>query len=267
MVRAFSCAHIRSHEIHPSECPSSAAWFAAAPQRPRDGPRMRGEGAGDRRETGQRIHEGVAFSVLSSVAAEEEMRPPTRASLPRLQRSSARLARSANCLGSCTTMGYGRCAPVTMPGTRLSRGSLGSGRQLGARDESVTTCATSASWRCTNDGLMTRCVSSKRACRSQPKGGWHFNVAFNLSGVACAFAAAGGWSAAARLFGAAEALFEHLAQPVDDYARPSLRRRQRPVRECLGEVELAEAWAAGRALSEADATAYALKAVTERQPR
>jgi hypothetical protein len=36
-----------------------------------------------------------------------------------------------------------------------------------------------------------------------------------------------------------------------------------PVRERLGEPELAAAWAAGRALSEADAAAYALTTVAD----
>ena len=36
-----------------------------------------------------------------------------------------------------------------------------------------------------------------------------------------------------------------------------------PVRERLGEAELAAAWAAGRALSEADAAAYALTTVAD----
>jgi hypothetical protein len=39
-----------------------------------------------------------------------------------------------------------------------------------------------------------------------------------------------------------------------------------PVRERLDEGELIEAWAAGRALDEADATAYALKTVAELPP-
>ena len=95
---------------------------------------------------------------------------------------------------------------------------------------------------------------------------WHFNVAFDLSGIACVLAAAGEASAAARLFGAAEALNEHLGEPVEDYAMRAFAEGSAPVRERLGEVELAEAWAAGRALDEADATAYALKTVTELPP-
>ena len=73
----------------------------------------------------------------------------------------------------------------------------------------------------------------------------------------------GDLGAAARLFGAAEALHERLGQPIEDYAFRAYAEGSAPVRDRLDEVELAAAWAAGRALNEADAAAYALKTVDE----
>ncbi len=96
--------------------------------------------------------------------------------------------------------------------------------------------------------------------------GWHLNLAWTLGGLGCALATLGELDASARLLGAAEALHERLSQPIDKYAVRAYADCSAPVRERLGEAELAAAWAAGRALSEADATAYALMTVAELAP-
>ena len=95
------------------------------------------------------------------------------------------------------------------------------------------------------------------------QGSWHLNIAFTVGGIGCALGMLGELTPSARLLGAAEALHERLGQPVDDYAVRAFAEGSAPVRDRLAEVELAAAWAAGRALSEADAAAYALKTVTE----
>jgi hypothetical protein len=71
--------------------------------------------------------------------------------------------------------------------------------------------------------------------------------------------------ASARLLGAAETLHERLGQPLDPYAR-AYDECSAPVRERVREPELAAAWAAGRALSEEDAAAYARMTVAELAP-
>ncbi len=93
--------------------------------------------------------------------------------------------------------------------------------------------------------------------------GWHMNIAWNLGGLGCALATLGELSVSARLLGAAEALHERLGQPLEPWAARVYTDCSAPVRERLGEAELAAAWAAGRALSEADAAAYALTTVAD----
>ena len=96
--------------------------------------------------------------------------------------------------------------------------------------------------------------------------GWHQNVAWSLVGLGCALATLGKLDTAARLLGAGEALSEPLGQPPDEYAVRAFDECSAPVRERLDEPELAAAWGAGRALGEADATAYALNTVADQVP-
>jgi Tetratricopeptide repeat len=93
--------------------------------------------------------------------------------------------------------------------------------------------------------------------------GWHMNIAWNLGGLGCALATLGELGVSARLLGAAEALHERLGRPLEPWAARVYTDCSAPVRERLGEAELAAAWAAGRALSEADAAAYALRTVAD----
>ena len=95
------------------------------------------------------------------------------------------------------------------------------------------------------------------------QGSWHLAIAWTVGGIACGLAMLGDLTVSARLLGASEALHERLGVPIEDYAVRAFAEGSAPVRERLGEVELAAAWAAGRALSEADAAVYALKTVTE----
>ena len=96
-----------------------------------------------------------------------------------------------------------------------------------------------------------------------PQTGWHALVAGSLRGLGCALASLGKLDTAARLLGASEALFEPLGQPIEAYAVRAFDECGAPVRARLDEPELAAAWAAGRTMSEADATEYALSATAE----
>jgi predicted ATPase/DNA-binding SARP family transcriptional activator len=93
--------------------------------------------------------------------------------------------------------------------------------------------------------------------------GWRPLVVWNLGGLGCALASLGKQDAGARLLGAAEALRERVGQSIDPYAARAYDECTAALRERLDEPELAAAWAAGRAMSEADATAYALNEVEE----
>jgi predicted ATPase/class 3 adenylate cyclase len=95
---------------------------------------------------------------------------------------------------------------------------------------------------------------------------WHVNVAWTVDGLGCALASLGELDAAARLLGAAEALHERIGRRLEPYAVKAFEEGSAPVRERIGEPELSAAWAAGRAMSEADAAAYALATVGARAP-
>ena len=98
------------------------------------------------------------------------------------------------------------------------------------------------------------------------EGGWHLNVAYTLGGTGCALASLGELAASARLLGAADAMHERLGEPLEPYAVRTYDECSEPVRSRLDDPELAAAWATGRAMSEADAAAYAQGVVAEWVP-
>jgi hypothetical protein len=66
---------------------------------------------------------------------------------------------------------------------------------------------------------------------------------------------------AARLLGAATALQERIGEAIQGYSVDAYEEAAAPVVERLGKPEVAAAFAAGQAMSEADATGLALAAV------
>jgi tetratricopeptide (TPR) repeat protein len=96
--------------------------------------------------------------------------------------------------------------------------------------------------------------------------GWRLNVAYSLCGLASVLAARGELEAAARLLGASEMLQELIGEKPSLYAVRIYNDYAAPVLEQRAEPEIAAAWHAGRAMSEADAAAYALAAVAEPAP-
>ena len=96
------------------------------------------------------------------------------------------------------------------------------------------------------------------------------SIALSLRGLAATAAADGQLDAAARMLGAAERIDEQTGFGVflaDESERAVLDDATAPVLERAGEPDIAAAWAAGRAMSEADAAAYALATVAEKASR
>ena len=68
---------------------------------------------------------------------------------------------------------------------------------------------------------------------------------------------------AARILGAAEAIDEQIEYTMAPYERLALANAVASVVDRVDEPEIAAAWAAGRAMNEADAAAYALATVAK----
>jgi predicted ATPase/class 3 adenylate cyclase len=85
------------------------------------------------------------------------------------------------------------------------------------------------------------------------------NAAESLDGLACTAAARGEAGRAARLFGAAEALREAMGIPLPSAARALREPYTRAARSRLDEVEWTRRWEEGRAMSQEEAVALALK--------
>ena len=68
----------------------------------------------------------------------------------------------------------------------------------------------------------------------------------------------GEWARTPRLLGAAEALRERMANPLQPRERAEYERYLNRAREALGEAAAAAGWEAGRALSLEQAVAFAL---------
>ena len=89
-----------------------------------------------------------------------------------------------------------------------------------------------------------------------------------LLGLAAATAAVGDLRSGARLLGASETVERQIGEEIDlPYARSAYAEALAPLVERAEEPEIAAALAAGRAMSESEAAAYALLAVAEQTPR
>jgi hypothetical protein len=96
--------------------------------------------------------------------------------------------------------------------------------------------------------------------------GYRYGIAFNLAGMAGVAAAGGRPERSARLFGAAQALFDAMGQVVELVDRIEYDRNREIARAQLGGEAFAAAWAAGRALSLEQAIAGALELAAEVPP-
>jgi tetratricopeptide (TPR) repeat protein len=85
------------------------------------------------------------------------------------------------------------------------------------------------------------------------------SIPISLRGLAAAASVRGELESAARMLGAAEAIEESSNWPgLEWYERDALAVAIAPVIEQIAEPEIAAAWAAGRAMSEAEVAEYAL---------
>ena len=227
-------------------------------RRPHGGPRMGEEALLLSRELGDRLHEGFALCILSAIAAQEGDDAAYEALASAATAIFRELGADMPLLAAHPrrrTAGD-RAGDYARARASLEE-SLARARALGARDEicnDLCDLGVLALYERRFDDalrLFAREPAPRKAGQLAPS-----TSLDRLWGIGCGLAAAGDLGAAARLFGAAEALHERLGQPIDDYAVRAYAEGSAPVRERLGEVELAAAWAAGRALSEADAAAY-----------
>jgi predicted ATPase/class 3 adenylate cyclase len=217
------------------------------------------------RELGDRLDEGLALWILSTIAAEvgdayEDLASSAAAIFRELGADVALLAlMHDDGLRAIDTGDYPRARAAL-------DASLERARAMSARDEicnDLTDLGVLALYERRFDDALRLFGESLPLARQSS---WDILVAWGLWGIGCGLAAAGDLRSAARLFGAAEALHERLGQPIEPWAVRAYAEGSAPVRERLGEDDLAAAWAAGRALNEADAAAYALQTVTEPLP-
>ena len=96
--------------------------------------------------------------------------------------------------------------------------------------------------------------------------GWPTNVSYSLRGLGAAAAARGHAETAARLLGAAEGLLERIGDQTQPYATRAFEEAAAPVSQRRAEAAVAAAWATGRAMSEADAVAFARATVAAPAP-
>ena len=104
------------------------------------------------------------------------------------------------------------------------------------------------------------------ALESALRTGWRINVVYSLRGLAATAAAGGGLETAARLLAASDVIDEEIGEQIQGYAARIFAETATQVHDRLGEPSIAAAYAEGRAMSQADAVAYALAAVPERTP-
>jgi len=92
------------------------------------------------------------------------------------------------------------------------------------------------------------------------------DVPLSLRGLAASTAVRQHLESAARVLGAAETIEEQIGEEMWPYERLAFAEAMAPVVDRAEEPAIAAAWAAGRAMSEADAVSFALATVAERAP-
>ena len=105
-----------------------------------------------------------------------------------------------------------------------------------------------------------------RALESALRAGWRINVAYALRGLTGVLAMRGEIGPAAQLLGAATAIEEQTGESMQGYAVDAYTKTAAPVLDRLEEQDVAAAFAAGRAMTQEDAAAYALASVADTAP-
>ncbi|MFL6018211.1 MAG: ATP-binding protein [Gaiellaceae bacterium] len=104
------------------------------------------------------------------------------------------------------------------------------------------------------------------ALESALRAGWRINVAYAIRGLGGVLAMRGEIGPAAKLLGAATVIEEQTGEAMQGYAVDAYTKTAAPVLERLGDRNVAAAYAAGRAMTQEDAAAYALAAFPEAPP-
>jgi hypothetical protein len=219
------------------------------------------------RELGDRIREGNSLFVLSAIAALEGDDAEYQASVSAATAIFRELGADMPLLAVLHDSGIWAMAAGDYARARACmEEALARAKEFGARDDicnGLCDLGVLALYELQpQDALRLFAESLQLALQ----GSWHLTIAWTVGGLGCALAMLGELTFSARLLGAAEALHERLGHPIDDYAVRAFAESSAPVRDRLGEVELAADWASGRTLSEADAAAYALKTVGDLAP-
>jgi tetratricopeptide (TPR) repeat protein len=105
-----------------------------------------------------------------------------------------------------------------------------------------------------------------RALESALRTGWRINVVYSLRGLAATAAAGGDLERAARLSGASDVIEEEIGERIQGYAARIFEKATSLVRNQLDEPPIEVAYSAGRAMSQADAVAFALATVSGQAP-
>ncbi len=105
-----------------------------------------------------------------------------------------------------------------------------------------------------------------RCLESALRSGWRINVVYSLRGLAATSAAGGDLETAARLLGASDVIEEEIGEQIQGYAARIFEETVKLVRARLDDPRIADAYAAGRAMDQTAAAAYALATVAERTP-
>jgi tetratricopeptide (TPR) repeat protein len=105
-----------------------------------------------------------------------------------------------------------------------------------------------------------------RALESALRTRWRINLVYSLRGLAATAAAGGDLERAARLLGASDTIEEEIGEQIQGYAARIFDETATLVHARLDDPAIDAAYSGGRAMSQGDATAYALATVPERAP-
>ena len=257
--RTGLAAVARSLEADQGESSLDRIGYRRRPQRPHDGPRLGDEALLLYRELGDRLLEGHCLANLAGLADDDAAHQASVSSALAIYRElGADMAVLAvlhdDGLWAMGAGDYGRAR------AQLEQ-SLARAKEFGATDticNDLCDLGVLALYELKAEDALRLFAESLELGVQRKQ---HLIIAYTVGGLGCALGMLGQLNASARLLGAAEVLHERLGEPIEPYASRAYAVGSAPVRERLGESELAAAWAAGRALNETAAAANALKTV------
>ena len=141
--------------------------------------------------------------------------------------------------------------------------NLTGSRELGADQQTGNAAADLGLLALYEDRLGDAVPLFVESLESARRTGWPLNIAYCVRGLGCAAVAKGEIETAARLLGAADSVEERIGELTQPYARRAYEEAAAAVHKQLEDPAIAAAWAAGHALSEADAVSFALTTAAE----